>query len=318
MGDSNINYYSRIKKLFHRQNNQNNQQYVILLTNFITEFISITISNLALWFIQQSTDYSYDTILNLSTLEWYIILLMLVNIISLLSFTVLYVFELQRELWLIRTFDYSKRYTSLHLTKYKKDYPDLFSFLEKLNYRYYILYQITKWCLITNIVCSVVIINYSGYNGYKTITTLFTNFIICCNKVKKGLEVCKESISNGIGYSYFNMQNLSYNRIDARIKKHISNSNVIGNLSSPNSRLHSRRNSSLGNSSGSGSNNNSLQASFNSSESFDKNNDNNQKIIKKHIPIIKNIDELDILEETVIDYENEYANQNEHQTEYEY
>lgn len=302
-------WYSRLKIIYQKQNTQ---QYISIATSFITEFITISISNLALWFIPQTTEYPFTTLLHLSTisaipsLEWYIILLMICNILSWCSFIVLYIFELRRELWLVRTFDYSKRYNSVHLVKYKKDYPELFTLLERFNYRYYILYRIVKWILLCNIVCSCVIIIYSGYSGYKTITTLFTNFWICLTKVGKGLEIGKNSITRSIGYSYFNTQNLSYNRIDARIKKHISNSNLQdnsqnnsqdncsnGNLSVPNSRLHSRKNSTTY------STNDSLNASMNGSIGNDIQNAN--RIIPSiNIPVV-NIDEIDFMADIDID-----------------
>lgn len=309
------NWYSRLKLIYQKQNTQ---QYISIATSFITEFISITISNLALWFIPQTTEYPFTTLFEISTisaipfLEWYIILLMMCNILSWCSFVVLYIFELRRELWLVRTFDYSKRYNSVHLVKYKKDYPELFTLLERFNYSYYILYRIVKWILICNIVCSCVIIIYSGYSGYKTITSLFTNFWICLTKVGKGLKIGKNSITRSIGYSYFNMQNLSYNRIDARIKKHISNSNLQdnlqdnsqdncsnGNLSVPNSRLHSRKNSIIN------SGNASLNASWNGSIGNDiqsiQYNYNTQRINPIiNIPVV-NIDEIDFMADIDID-----------------
>jgi hypothetical protein len=65
----------------------------------------------------------------------------MINLISWISFIVLYVFELHREIWLVRTFDYSKRYNSLHLVKYKNDYPELFSRLEKFNNQYFVIHN---------------------------------------------------------------------------------------------------------------------------------------------------------------------------------
>ena len=319
-------WYSRLKIIYQKQNTQ---QYISIATSFITEFISITISNLALWFIPQATEYTFTTFFEIPTLEWYIILLMVCNVLSWCSFVVLYIFELRRELWLVRTFDYSKRYNSVHLVKYKKDYPELFILLERFNYRYYILYRIVKWILLCNIVCSCVIIMYSGYSGYKTITSLFTNFWICLTKVGKGLDIGKNSITRSIGYSYFNTQNLSYNRIDARIKKHISNSNLQhnsqnnsqdncsngnGNLSVPNSRLHSRKNSIINSANGSanGSTNGSANGSANVSlnASMNGSTGNDIQSVQRIIPIINipvvnipvvNIDEIDFMADIDID-----------------
>ena len=155
--------------------------------------------------------------------------------------------------------------------------------------------------------------NNFGYSGYKTITTLFTNFWICLTKVRKGLEIGRNSITQNIGYSYFNTQNLSYNRIDARIKKHISNSNLVdnsqdncsnGNLNIPaNSKLHSRKNSTTY------STNDSLNASMNGS--IDNDIQSIQSIIPAinipvvNIPVVNihvvNIDEIDFMADIDVD-----------------
>ncbi len=252
-------WYARIKYLCKQQNRQQNrQQYITLCSGVITECIGITISNLAIWFIPQTIEYSYDSILDITKLEWYIIGLIIINLISWFWFIVVMIFELFRELWLIRTFDYSRKYSSVHLTKYKSDYPEIFHLLEWYNTIYYKFYLITKWICIINNLYSWIVIIYFRYASYKTITALFTNSWICYSKVSKGLQIGKDCKTQGIGYSYHNTQNLSFNRIDARIKKHISNSNISaggsGALSVPVSRLHSRR----------GSGNISLNASWNS------------------------------------------------------
>jgi uncharacterized membrane protein YgcG len=286
-----IGWLSRIK---HFYNQQNTQQYITLSTSVITETIGITISNLALWFIPQTTEYSYQIIKIIPTLEWYISGLIICNIISWLCFLAVVIFEICREIWLIRTFDYSRKYSSVHLTKYKTDYPDVFKQLGWYNIIYYQLYRYLRIICVLNIIYSYVAIIYFRYAGYRTITSLFTNSWICYNKVIKGLQIGKECCTGGIGFSYYNTQNLSYNRIDARIKKHISNSSIVGagggssngggnsnggggNLSVPASRLHSRRGSYAGSMGGSG----SLNASWNSIKNIPlsgKNNNNNNVI----------------------------------------
>ena len=63
------------------------------------------------------------------------------------------------------------------------------------------------------------------YSNYKSATTLFTSFWFCNSKLSKGILVAKESLDNGIGYSYYNTLNLAFNRIDTKFKRHNSTSN---------------------------------------------------------------------------------------------
>lgn len=226
---------------------QNRQQIKSLITTIIAEIISITISNLAFWFIPQSTEYDVSIISTMTSLHWYQILVIAANITALASFAVLYYIELRREIWLIHNFDYSRRYHSLHLTHYRREYPALFSHLELINRRYNKVYYITRIILLTNISISTSVIIATNYCGYKTITSLITNFWICYSKVSKGLHISRESIKHNLGIAYYNTQNLSFNRIDPAKKHHISNSNMqasqqpVSLHTGQGSRLHSRR-----------------------------------------------------------------------------
>ena len=205
---------------------QNRQQIKTLITTTITEIISITISNLAFWFIPQSTEYDATIISIMSSLHWIQILVIIVNLASLFSFIILYIIEIHREYWLISNFDYSPRYHSLHLTKYRREYPSLFTTLETVNRRYNLIYYITRKILVANIIISSSIIIHSNYRNYKTITSLFTNFWISYSKIVRGLEISRESLRCGVGIAYYNTQNLNFNRIDPAKKHHISNSNL--------------------------------------------------------------------------------------------
>lgn len=260
-----------MKFIKYLQNNQNVKQKITVFTNSFFEFISITISSLAFWFIPQFTEYDFTILFNLESLEWYWILVINMNIISTIAFWILYINEIKRELWLINTFDYSKKYDSLHLSKYKKEYPELFVTLENYNWNYYMVYYINKIFLISNILFSSSIIIYINKVNYKTLTSLFINFWICYSKISKGLDIAKESIQHNIGYAYYNTQNLSFNRIDPKVKKHVSTSNLPSmNNSMNNSRINSRRASV---------NSDSLNNSLNNSQ-------NNVKFFIDNIPTI--------------------------------
>jgi hypothetical protein len=234
------------------QNSQNTSQLLGIITSIIPEFISITISNLAFWFIPQAVDTNIDNstsryILSLVSIPWPSITLITINLLTTAAFIVLYYFEIRREIWLIGHFDYSRRYHSMHLTRYQRDYPDIFSSLGIHNRQYYMVYRIVRIILLANIIVSACIIIAmdalaTGSIDYKTITSMITNFWLAYSKVARGLGIAQESLNGNLGIAYFNIQNLSFNRIDPHFKRHISNSNAGIGTASP-SRIASRRGS---------------------------------------------------------------------------
>ena len=209
---------------------QNYQQKITIFTGFLGDATGIVISNLMILFIP--INYMFNNI-NFTTQDRQITVILTINIFSVFCFFILYLIEISREIWLVNHFDYSKRYNSLHLAVYKDRYPDLFLMLSTHNTRYYFGYSIVKYITLLNFIVSTFIIIKYYYNDYKTITTLFTNFWICWSKIRKGINIANDSLNNGIGYSYYNTQNLSFNRIDSNFKRHISNSN--NNMSRSNS-----------------------------------------------------------------------------------
>jgi len=278
------------------QTNQNIKQYITLVSGFVTEFMSITISSLALWFIPQSIEYSPAIVITYSSNVWYVILLININFITWLCFGVLYILEVYRDIWLIRNFDYSKRYNSIHLARYKKDYPETFSILDKLNFIYYQLYRMIRIIVWFNVIFTCIIINLYNYGNYKTITTLFTNSLISFSKVQTGITIARDSLKNSAGYSYFNTVNMSYNRMDPRIKRHISHSNQpsigtprdLSNQNTPNDSPNNSLHNSLRNSL----NGNSLNESFNGIQT------NIENISNKDMPCnIMDFKEIDFMQD---------------------
>lgn len=197
---------------------QNTHQIITIIWGFIGDLIGITISSLGIIFIPQSRDYSPD---DLTPLEMSVGIF---NGLTLLFFFYLYIHEIRRELWLVKNLDYSKRYDSLHLKTYKRQYPELFNTLGIINMAYYTVYKIALVLFIFNTVLNITLVIGFTYNDYKTVTTLFTNSWFCFSKISKGVEIAQESIKHGIGYSYYNTQNMSFNRIDSSMKRHVSTS----------------------------------------------------------------------------------------------
>jgi len=85
---------SRLHNTFNLSNRQNIEQYITLFSAFIMEYMSITISTLSIWFIPQLEQYSFKIIQYISILEWYFIIVLLLNMMTWIMFNGLYIFEI--------------------------------------------------------------------------------------------------------------------------------------------------------------------------------------------------------------------------------
>lgn len=206
---------------------QNTRQIITIIWGFIGDIIGISISSLILIFVPQEKVY------DINNLTPYELSVGISNSLTLLLFIYLYFHELRREIWLVKNLDYSKRYDSLHLKTYRRQYPELFSTLETMNKAYYMAYKMVLIAFIINMCLSSILVLRFTYTDYKTVTTLFTNSWFCLSKIQKGIEISRESLKHGIGYSYYNTENMSFNRIDASMKRHMSVSKASSSL--PNS-----------------------------------------------------------------------------------
>ena len=206
---------------------QNISQKWNVVWGFLGDCSGVVIGVFSLFFVPLSQTFAITNYSDLwSNKE--IISLVAVNSFTLFIFMLLFIIELRREIWLIDHLDYSKRYSSVHLTTYKDRYPDIFAKLNDINMKYFTIYKGAKYMLFVNAIVSTVILIFYYYYNYQTITSLFTNFWFCYSKITKGLSLAKESLDNSVGNSYYNTQSLSFNRIDPNFKVHDSTSNSAG------------------------------------------------------------------------------------------
>lgn len=204
---------------------QNRNQKFIIMKGFTFDLFNMLIATMLILSVPQkltieNLPFNFTVGVFASTI--------IINCITSICMLILFFIELHREIWLLNTFDYSKRYDSLHLRHYVIKYPEIFKKLERLNKNYYLMYFIMSWIYLINSVLSSIVILWFSYSSYQTITILFSNMWTCWSKLYKGLEIGKESIKNNLGYSYYNTLNLSFNRLDAKVKNHISTSDLNG------------------------------------------------------------------------------------------
>lgn len=199
---------------------QNRNQKFTIAKGFTFDLLNMIIATMLIISVPQNFSISQSTSVSVFAFA------ICINCFTTLGMIFLFIVELHREIWLLNTFDYSKRYDSLHLRHYISQYPEIFKNLERMNKTYYLIYFCITWIWLVNSIVSTIFILGFNYSSYQTLTILFSNLWFCWSKLLKGLQIGKESIKNNLGYSYYNTLNLSFNRLDAKIKNHISTSDL--------------------------------------------------------------------------------------------
>ena len=247
--------YNSIKAYF---NNQDTQQNMTVTINFISDGFKVLMASLLSVFVPQkcetyvpnidifnstfgSMDWavalnrntSFTKGINGTTLDEHICTLkenfsdlinfnsfvLAFNFLTLFYFMYLYYIELNREKWLISHFDYDKNKTDEAILTVKVEYPDIHDKLQEKNYKYMRAYKYLVIIYSFNMLFSAVLLFYYYYYDYRTATAFLTNIILCSSKMRVGRLISKESYEKGYAYSFYNIKNISFNKIDARYEK---------------------------------------------------------------------------------------------------
>ena len=209
---------------------QNTTQKWTIFFGFLGDILNLAFSVFCAFFIPLSN-------FSLTFEEYKIVFLLLSNFLAFSAFVLIFVIEIKREVWLTDHFDYSKRYSSLHLSSYRQKYPQIFDRLFELNWKYYFLYNLGRYIYYLNFLYTFVTLSYFYFDSYKTIINLFSGFWFCNSKLTRGLKIAEDSLENNAGFSYYNTLSLSFNRIDPKFKRHNSTSNPESNADSLNNSL---------------------------------------------------------------------------------
>jgi hypothetical protein len=192
---------------------QNNQQKIIVIIYVIFELYKITSGNLLILFIPPT---NYDEL----TQNMYYNLMRYINIMSLLSFIVLYIIEIKREKFMIETFEYDKTKSDDNLINLYITHQEIYNDLLQVNIQYLILYELTIMIYIINIIYSSSYI-YINYLDYKIFMSIITNILLNIYKLTYGYYIAKKSYNNNQAISYYIVEktNLCFNCLEEYNKK---------------------------------------------------------------------------------------------------
>lgn len=149
------------------------------------------------------------------------IVILILNFITLGSFTYLYWIETKRQFYFIKTLDVDKNLadnqleTELNNTVENKKILDTIYVLNSMQLKYV---KITFGLFITNFILSAWLICFYFYDGFRSVTGLITNFLLVYKKLYDDRNVlinCKQTI----GLSTALTEPVCYNTLDEKIKE---------------------------------------------------------------------------------------------------
>jgi hypothetical protein len=239
--------YGKVSKYFE---NQDRQQKLSVCTSFVGDGFRVVMASLLCIFIPQGCDNAVDnhsmfdsmfgskyehisgqlngttptlTVCtfteNFTNLIDFNVFVLAFNFFTLGYFIYLYIIELNRENWMIKTLEYDESKHETAITTLKEEYPEVIEQLQKYNRKYMKAYKYLQFLYVFNFIFSAILVLYYYYYDYRTATTLLTNVALCSSKIRNGKEVAETSYKNEYAYSYFNIKHLNFNAIDPKYKK---------------------------------------------------------------------------------------------------
>lgn len=203
----------RIKNFY---NSQDTQDRVNVLINFFGDGFKILMASLLSIFVPQNCGYGdiCSAEQNLSSLDDFNSFVVAFNFFTLATFGYLYYIELNRERWLISTFDHDDTKNDVFLKTFTDKYPIIFKTLEEKNHSYKKAYFIILVVYLLNVLFSAILIYNFFYLDYRSITVLLTNVTLCWSKILRGLQLAKQCCKENLAYSFYNLKHISFNVMD--------------------------------------------------------------------------------------------------------
>ena len=198
----------------------NQKEYIQLFISNAVEIFKVFMACLLSVFVPQhcpetgTTCTLKDNFNNLSMFNEFVVAF---NFITLFVFLNLYRVQNKRETYMISHLDINPEIPDNALEESLKNNQKILGRISGLNRN---LYKLTIGCIICHIintVVSAVLIFYYYYDGFKSVTTLLTNFLLVCNKLYLCYDVSDKSISPKTrALSCNKSEYASYNDIDKK------------------------------------------------------------------------------------------------------
>jgi hypothetical protein len=188
---------------------------------FFLQFYKIVTGTMLTLFIPQNCDgqicsfkqnYENNDIYHQSTLTW--------NVLTMMSFFILYIFELKRENWSIKYLDIDNDKPDNALKSVIVKETKLDAQMDKLNTYYYYIVCCTIFMNMINIALVIQVLN-TNYHSQSTISCFISFTILILMKLYNSFIVGYQSVKNDKMMSAYMSEFVSYNVLDADyLEKH--------------------------------------------------------------------------------------------------
>jgi len=172
-----------------------------------------------------------STIENLTDLDKFNTIVVIYNFITVGIFFSSYIFEMNREYWIIQTFDHDNTIPGNNLKQIIRKYPRIERRLKTLNNWYYIFSILLYFFIISNFILSgILVFNY--YYNYQTVTVMLADLALVSSKVHNQFMSARKCRKNNMAMSAYMNTNLVFNVLDKRFstRSPIINTTPIENI----------------------------------------------------------------------------------------
>lgn len=156
-----------------------------------------------------------STIENLTDLDKFNTIVVVYNFITVGIFFSSYIFEMNREYWIIQTFDHDNTIPGNNLKQNIKKYPRIEKRLKRINNCYYIFSILLYFFIISNFILSGILV-FSYYYNYQTVFVMLSDLALVSSKVHNQFMAARKCRKNNMAMSAYMNTNLVFNVLDKR------------------------------------------------------------------------------------------------------
>lgn len=181
---------------------------------FLLQSYKVAMGSMLVLFVPQECNNNVCSLTdNLTKTDGMHITTLFFNFVSLISFTLCYHSELQRENWCVKHLDIDKNEGDNNLALVLNQKPEFKEALSKINNKYYILSLNAAGVYIVNLILSTIVL-FNNSAGSTTLTTYLGFVILILMKLYNSVYISVDSKKNARAFSAYMTEFQSFNVID--------------------------------------------------------------------------------------------------------
>jgi hypothetical protein len=206
---------------------KNQKERLQTIASLFTEFFKVLMACLLLVFVPQHCPETGQTCTfkeNFTDLNTANKAILSLNFYTLILFLSLYYFETKRQFYFTKELDTDKSLADNNLIKECKESKkeNIIDTIQEMNKKYLRLIRHCFSIYILNTILSIFVIVYYFYDGFRSITSLITNFLLISSKLWSDWSIIKDCVtSDCIALSTALNEPVSFNTIDSKRKSEI-------------------------------------------------------------------------------------------------